>query len=511
MRDLSSDLKYARIYMNNLSYDTVTASNWADSFSIVGQIYAGRGYLADALKGGKGQMFGIARLNQSPSYFVASRIEDANDAPLGSVTVKFDAPDMAHYLAGRHITLIVNRQGRVTTASSEPFMLRNVAALLPVSVLLPSDGDEDLGEPMDVRAMGDGSRPGLWLIDGHPYLVRREPLTNAKYQLLTLAALNQLEPMRQQQYLITGLIAAFGLSLILLAGGVAAHLAGRRQRAVQDRILAISQAAERDLTIKVRERTAELAETNASLKAEMDQRRLLEEKLRQSLDAVNDALAQQQEFVAVVSHEFRGPLGVIAVTADNLLSSQKDGPDPVKMRIAKIGRTVRRMSMLIENVLAGDRLNAAHVSVAGTGAFDFNEILHAVRSGLDEAAAARVSVVHGDAAIVKGDRVLLEVVVQNLVQNALKYSAASSPVMVKASTSGGRVFVDVVDQGGGVAPMEQERIFSKYYRVPGQNVSGSGLGLYISREIVRQHGGDLTLAASGVSGSTFRFSLLSGA
>ena len=118
MNALAGDLRYARIYMNNMSDDTVTASNWAEPDSIVGMVYSGRAYLVDALRVGKGSYFGIARLNKSPSYFVSSRIEDVNEQPLGSVTVKFDAPDVALYLAGRHTTLVVNRQGRVTTASS---------------------------------------------------------------------------------------------------------------------------------------------------------------------------------------------------------------------------------------------------------------------------------------------------------------------------------------------------------------------------------------------------------
>lgn len=172
MDRLASDLHYARIYMNNLSDDTVTASNWAESFSIVGQIYTGRAYLLDALRTGSGEMFGIARLNKTPSYFVASRIDDADGKPLGSVTVKFDAPDIALYLTGRHIALIVNRQGRVTTASSEPFMLRNVAALLPPDIRRPLDGDEEPGEPMDIRAVAAAAQADQWLIGGHPYPAR---------------------------------------------------------------------------------------------------------------------------------------------------------------------------------------------------------------------------------------------------------------------------------------------------------------------------------------------------
>ncbi|SMD03783.1 sensor domain-containing diguanylate cyclase [Pseudomonas sp. URIL14HWK12:I5] len=229
MDRLSSDLHYARIYMNNLSDDTVTASNWAESFSIVGQIYTGRAYLIDALRTGSGAMFGIARLNKTPSYFVASRIDGADGKPLGSVTVKFDAPDIALYLTGRHTALIVNRQGRVTTASSERFMLRNVAALLPPDMSKAVDGDEEPGEPMDIRPMTGAAQADQWLIDGQPYLVRRQPLNDAHYQLLTLATLDHLQPMRQQYYWTAASVAALGLILILLSSRVTAQMLMRRQ------------------------------------------------------------------------------------------------------------------------------------------------------------------------------------------------------------------------------------------------------------------------------------------
>ncbi len=132
------------------------------------------------------------------------------------------------------------------------------------------------------------------MIDGHSYLIRHQPLGNAQYQLLTLAPLDYLGALQRQYLVAAGGVAALGLALIVLAGRLVDQRTERRQRAEQDRILAISQAAERELTIKVQERTAELAESNASLEAEVERRRLLEIKLQQSLDSVNDALAQQR-------------------------------------------------------------------------------------------------------------------------------------------------------------------------------------------------------------------------
>ncbi|WP_245576925.1 sensor histidine kinase [Kaistia adipata] len=507
MNGLASDLDYARIYMNNMSDDTVTASNWAEPDSIVGMIYSGRPYLLEALRNGTGSSFGIARLNKTPSYFVASRIDDDSGVPLGSVTVKFDAPDVAHYLTGRHVALIVNRQGRVITTSSEPFMLRNVAALLPPGTIAPPDGEEELGEPMAVRALAEAGQTDQWLIEGRPYLLRRQALMNTPYRLLTLAALDELAPMRTQHLVTAGLAAGLGLALILLGGRIATQLAERRLRAEQDRVIAISKAAERDLTIKVRERTSELAESNASLKAEMDRRHGLEAKLRQSLDSVNDALAQQRDFVAVVSHEFRGPLAVIAAAADNLSHFGAEGADNIRLRATKIRQTVKRMSILIENVLAGDRLDAGEAPHAMIETLDLNDILEVARAGLDDDSAERVRVLHGREVLVRGDRYLLEITLQNLIQNALKYSPAGSPVTVRLSVDPEVAFVDVEDRGTGVRPEDREMVFAKYYRAAGQRTNGSGLGLYISREIARQHGGDLTLVASRADGSTFRLSL----
>lgn len=298
------------------------------------------------------------------------------------------------------------------------------------------------------------------------------------------------------------------IHLGLLSAAVAkrAHLAERNLSEEKDRVIAISQSVEHELTTKVRERTAELSESNASLKAEMDRRHLLEVKLRQSLDSVNDALAQQRDFLALVSHEFRGPLAVIAAAADNLSISATEAPDNIKLRTGKIRRTVKRMSMLIENVLAGDRLDA-DTSHAVIGTFDLNEILQIAQAGLDDDAAGRVDFVPGDEVMVKGDRYLLEIALQNLIQNALKYSPATSPVTVRLSVDQGVALVDVTDRGVGVPPEDRAFIFLKYYRVAGRRAKGSGLGLYISREIARQHGGNLILAASDAGGSTFRLSL----
>lgn len=225
------------------------------------------------------------------------------------------------------------------------------------------------------------------------------------------------------------------------------------------------------------------------------------------LMAFDRVRTQQQNFVALVTHEFRAPLGVIAAAAHNLSLSPDASADEIRLRTGRIQQTVRRMSMLIDNIFAGDRFDTWQAPVAARASFDLNDLLRHIEAGYDSDTAGRLGFSYGDAAPVKGDRGLLEIAIQNVIQNALKYSAAASPVMVQLTTEPGSAGVVVADQGPGIPADDHERIFLKYYRVAGQPPNGSGLGLYVSRAVARQHGGDLTLAASGPGGSTFRLSL----
>lgn len=347
-----------------------------------------------------------------------------------------------------------------------------------------------------------------------------------QYTLSAIAFLGVISVLLVMQLMYTGAnpFLLDGSLSRLLAGGMVIHLillsaaVARRtqfaERALsqeKDRAIAASRSTEEQLAQRVSERTAELAESNASLKAEMDHRQLLEAKLRQSLDSVNEALAQQRGFVALVSHEFRAPLAVIGAAADNLSLAPGESVANVSLRASRIRQTVKRMSMLIENVLTEERLGAGRDSFAAAEPFDLAELLRTARLGLADDSAARIHIVGDDEARVTGDASLLEIVVLNLVHNALKYSGAGSPVTVRLAADRAMTRVDVVDQGPGVAADDRELIFMRYYRAAGHKVGGSGLGLYIAREIARQHGGELVLASSGPGGSTFSLSLPSAA
>src|SRR5438552_17212712 len=100
----------------------------------------------------------------------------------------------------------------------------------------------------------------------------------------------------------------------------------------------------------------------------------------------------------------------------------------------------------------------------------------------------------------------LRQVIVNLVENAIKYSPGGGKIEVRVVDGPDRVRIDVQDEGLGIPPSEQARIFEKFYRLDAEmarGVGGSGLGLYISREIVTQLGGTLTVESAPGTGSTF--------
>jgi signal transduction histidine kinase len=101
-----------------------------------------------------------------------------------------------------------------------------------------------------------------------------------------------------------------------------------------------------------------------------------------------------------------------------------------------------------------------------------------------------------------------QIVVRNLISNAIKYSAAETPITVVVDRNGRTAKVVVIDQGIGIASSDQEKLFTKFGRIEREStmhVAGTGLGLWLSREIARMHEGDLTVDSTEGKGSTFTF------
>jgi two-component system sensor histidine kinase KdpD len=109
---------------------------------------------------------------------------------------------------------------------------------------------------------------------------------------------------------------------------------------------------------------------------------------------------------------------------------------------------------------------------------------------------------------VQADAVLIEQVLENLLENAVKYTPVGSPITLSAAVRPGEVEISVADRGPGLAPEDAKRVFEKFYRVrPEESQSGAGLGLTICRAIVEAHGGRIWAERNPGGGAVFRFTL----
>ena len=108
---------------------------------------------------------------------------------------------------------------------------------------------------------------------------------------------------------------------------------------------------------------------------------------------------------------------------------------------------------------------------------------------------------------ISGDKLLLQLAINNLLDNAIKYSGKDDVVLVKVFKENKRIKLQVIDSGIGVETDEKEKIFEKYFRGAGKHAKGTGLGLYLTREIVKQHHGSIGMKRNEPRGSIFTIQL----
>jgi signal transduction histidine kinase len=230
---------------------------------------------------------------------------------------------------------------------------------------------------------------------------------------------------------------------------------------------------------------------------------------RSTADELRRLSALRADFVSLVSHELRSPMAAVIGAARTLESRWRElTPDQRQSFLALIGDETSRLANLIGDVLDTSRIEAGTFSYSFTDvelAELLRDVVAAAELGQDE---VRVRADVGTLPRLRGDRERLRQVMQNLVDNAVKYSSAGGEVRVSAGTDNGRIRVDVRDAGPGIPLEDQALIFEKFGRsTAGGAKPGTGLGLFIARSIVEAHGGSLEVASSGEAGSIFTVAL----
>lgn len=225
--------------------------------------------------------------------------------------------------------------------------------------------------------------------------------------------------------------------------------------------------------------------------------------IRPLVDAINEqtgnvgrALVAQRQFVSDAAHQFQTPLALLRAQADVAMRE----PDITKSGLVSFGRQISQLSHLVDQLLLLSRSEGAArvemmlldlTTLARRATFDMLPV--ALRQGVD------LGFEGGAAAYIVGNEFLLTEMIENLVDNALRFTPTGGSVTVRVEVGVGKVVLCVDDSGCGIPEEERLRVFDRFYQIAGCNASGSGLGLAIVREIASKHGATATIT-DGVGG-----------
>jgi PAS domain S-box-containing protein len=243
---------------------------------------------------------------------------------------------------------------------------------------------------------------------------------------------------------------------------------------------------------------------------DLTDRRQAEVNLREHANRMAELERTKTQFLNLASHELRGPLTVLR----GYISMLQDGSVPASqmpavMRILEI--KLAQMDTLIDQMLETARLEEQSPDVFLT-TFDLGAVAQEQVDVFRPLAEGHSVLVDGDPSslLVEGDRPRIATVVANFLDNALKFSPGGGDICVTTGKRDGFAFVSVRDEGIGIAPEHMGLLFTRFGRLPtDQNVSipGTGLGLFLCKEIATRHGGDISVQSKPGVGSEFTLTL----
>jgi signal transduction histidine kinase len=221
---------------------------------------------------------------------------------------------------------------------------------------------------------------------------------------------------------------------------------------------------------------------------------------------------QQQNFMMAITHELKTPISITRLNMETLLKHSLD--DSKKEKILKSSlQEINRLNTLTGNILVSAQLEG------GSYLFNKEDInFSQIVSDSSQDFVARFPNRPWNISIepdmyISGDPLLMQILANNLIDNAVKYSPPGSPITIRLKKDRDQGILELIDEGTGIPKKEQKRIFQKFYRVGNEDTriaQGTGLGLYLSRKITRDHKMRLQVSDNKPKGTIFtvRFNLI---
>jgi len=237
----------------------------------------------------------------------------------------------------------------------------------------------------------------------------------------------------------------------------------------------------------------------------------IEQRLTDTLAELTSALEMQRQMNALMSHELRVPVSTISAATQSLEMILLGSGEMVDSRLARIRRSITRVTELLEQFLSPDRLAETQFRSLRQQV-DLSQLASDVVANLQPDAAHALIVEAVGPVVAWCDRPLTAVVLRNLIHNAIKYSPANQPIVVRCSLQREegtcQAMLAVVDRGPGIGAEDQARIFeSQFRRASHREITGMGIGLYLARRICTHQGGALSVDSTPGRGSQFIITL----
>jgi len=218
---------------------------------------------------------------------------------------------------------------------------------------------------------------------------------------------------------------------------------------------------------------------------------------------------QQQNFMMAVTHELKTPIAVVRLNLETLQRYKLDEAKQQKL-INNTLQETERLNSLTNNILVTAELESGHYAI-NKQEINFSELVKTSVKDFHNRFHERVIEENIEKDIfVTGETLLLQMLMNNLLDNALKYSDKETPVKVDIKKLNNKTVLKITDEGEGIADEEKKRIFQKFYRVGSETTrkaKGTGLGLYLCKRIVHDHKGTIAVRDNVPMGSIFIVSL----
>lgn len=215
---------------------------------------------------------------------------------------------------------------------------------------------------------------------------------------------------------------------------------------------------------------------------------------------------QQQNFLMAVTHELKTPISVIKLNLETIQKYALDAERQKKLLDIMLKET-SRLNFLTNNILIASQLEGGGYQFSKED-LDVSDLLKDCIQDFRTRFPEREFRSHIEQGVdIKGDALLLQMMINNLLENAVKYSPKDKPISAILKEENGTAILQVIDEGPGIADNEKKKIFSKFYRIGNEatrKTQGTGLGLYLCSKIARDHNADISVTNNTPHGSNFR-------